>query len=56
MGKSKDDAYKQLEDSVNKHSKATQDRKDIDQKTKDQIVLNNAAALDKVRKNMGIKE
>lgn len=53
---SKEDAYRQLEDSVAKQSRHTQERKDIDQATKDRIVLNNAKALDKVRKSQGVKD
>lgn len=56
MAKKDDEAYRMLEDSVVKQNRHTRNRTDIDEETKNRIILNNAKALDEVRKNRGIKE
>ena len=60
MGKKKDtsnhEGYKMVEDAIIKHSKDTQKRTDIDQKTKDEIVLKNAKSLDDLRKKLGLND
>lgn len=53
MGKkSKDEALRQLGESIEKYNKQTKERKDIDQATKDKIVTNNLAAYEAAKEKL----
>lgn len=56
MGKGDAEKYRAVEKAAAEWANATQKRKDIDQATKNKIVLAQSAELDKLRKERGIRE
>lgn len=56
MSKSDKEKYEIIERAAREHAEWLRKRRDLDEATKNQAILNNAAELDKIRKQKGIKE